>query len=153
MTPAAGPDPMTLRQPSRRASGSRQPKEARKTAKKTAIALVPRPDGRGALLAGGVPGNAGGPGRPRSAVRALALEGADVAVPKLVAILENPKSRPAAVVAAAAALLKYGLGTVREVSVDEVKDRLRLTVAVIRGELAPADAERVLAAIRPIWTP
>jgi hypothetical protein len=38
-------------------------KTAKKTAKATTPALVPQPGGRGALYAGGVPGNAGG-GRP-----------------------------------------------------------------------------------------
>lgn len=43
-----------------------------KTAKQTATAtpaLVPQPNGRGALLSGGMPGNAGGPGRPPSIIR------------------------------------------------------------------------------------
>lgn len=34
--------------------------------------LVPQPNGRGALLSGGLPGNRGGPGRPPSEVRKLA---------------------------------------------------------------------------------
>lgn len=123
----------------------------RKTAVKTAVALVPQPHG-GALHRGGVPGNPGG-GRPRSEVRAAALEGADVAIPKLIAILKHPKSKPMARIQAADKLLKYGLGTVREVSVDEVKDRLRRTVEVIRAELPPEDAERILARLRPIWAP
>ena len=32
--------------------------------------LIPRPDGRGALLSGGVPGHVGGPGRPPDWLRA-----------------------------------------------------------------------------------
>lgn len=46
-------------------------KSKRKTAKKTAKArpaLVPQPDGKGALLTGGMPGNAGG-GRPPQALK------------------------------------------------------------------------------------
>ena len=59
------------------------PKKSVKTTEQTATksakmpALVPRPDGRGALLSGGMPGNAGG-GRPKDALvaqlRAIALE-------------------------------------------------------------------------------
>lgn len=44
--------------------------KARKTAKKTAIPeKVPQPNGKGALYAGGVPGNAGGTGRPPNWLR------------------------------------------------------------------------------------
>jgi hypothetical protein len=58
---------------------SRRPKSATVSATNVAAAvtdvvmpvLVPRENGRGALLTGGVPGNAGG-GRPRSEVKALA---------------------------------------------------------------------------------
>jgi len=105
----------------------------------------------GALLTGGRPGNRGG-GRRRADVRAAALLGADEAVPRLLAMLRNPRARPVLVIQAAQLLLKYGLGTVRELSVEEVKDRLRLTIEVLRTELPADEAQRVLARIRPIWT-
>lgn len=48
-------------------------------------------------------------------------------------------------------LAKYGLGTVQEVSVEDVRDRLTRTVAEIRGALTEEQANVVLERIRPIW--
>lgn len=126
-------------------------RRAKKSAVKSAVKLIPQPHG-GALAAGGIPGNPGG-GRPRSEVRAAALEGAAEAIPKLRAMIETGDARPEVIVQAADKLLKYGLGTVHEISVDEVKGRLQRTVDLIRAELSPEDAARVLAGMRPIWVP
>jgi hypothetical protein len=55
-------------------------------------ALVPRPDGRGALLTGGKPGNSGGTGRPPDELRALARQGLGVSIPatcKLISIIDQ----------------------------------------------------------------
>jgi hypothetical protein len=53
-------------------------KTAKKTAKRTvesaALKLVPQPNGKGALLSGGVPGNKGGSGRPRKAFKKFCRE-------------------------------------------------------------------------------
>jgi hypothetical protein len=46
------------------------------------VVLVLQPHG-GALLSGGMPGNRGGPGRPRSDVRMLCRQGLEDAVPTL----------------------------------------------------------------------
>lgn len=51
-------------------------------------ALVPRPDGRGALYAGGVPGNRGG-GKPANAVRAAAREAFADRLPMLAALADG----------------------------------------------------------------
>lgn len=111
---------------------------------------MPQPNG-GALLAGGVPGNRGGTGRPKSEVRAAALAGADEAIPILRAILKNGKARKAERIAAGRELLKYGLGLQREVSMDEVRERLSRTIALLWEELPAGDAERILGRLRPIW--
>ena len=69
-------------------------KATEKTTKKTTIpALVPRPDGRGALRAGGTPGNAGGTGRPPDAWKALCrdLASSDAVVKKAKEVVEDPQ--------------------------------------------------------------
>lgn len=126
-------------------------------------ALVPRANGRGAILQGGNYGNSGG-GRPKSEVREAALQGADLAIPILVAMLNDKTLRatnPGVVAQAADKLLKYGLGTQTEVSVDDVKHRLARTLSVLRDMLSPdaltADAHPrllndVLTALKPIWS-
>lgn len=126
----------------------------RKTSVKTsvttsAVVLAPQPHG-GALQVGGTPGNPGG-GRPRSEVRAAALEGAAAAVPILREMLRDDGVKQETRVQAANTLLKYGLGTIRELSVDEVRERLRRTVEAIRLELDPETAARVLERIKPLW--
>jgi hypothetical protein len=81
--------------------------------------LVPRPDGKGALLTGGVPGNKGGTGRPPNEVRALARElgyrslGAiDKVLAKIEAQLQEGKSvNTDLLLKIADHANKYGLGT------------------------------------------
>ncbi|GJG88711.1 hypothetical protein tb265_38920 [Gemmatimonadetes bacterium T265] len=124
---------------------------AKRTRRK--VATVPQPHG-GALAVQGTPGNQGGPGRPKNEVRAAALEGADEAIPVLRGIVLDAKlrtKRPAVVVLAADKLLKYGLGTQKEVSIDEVKGRLRKTIDLAR-ELLPPDLFRDFAArLHTVW--
>ena len=123
----------------------------RKTAAKTAVAKVPQGHG-GSLYAGGVPGNAGGPGRPRSLVRAAALAGAAKAIPKLVAQLKS--RHPSVVQGASDKLLKYGLGVHDDsiVPADDVRDRLRKTIDTIH-RLAPHHlAVQIVSEMKEHWT-
>src|SRR5437773_9152055 len=78
--------------------------------------LVEQPHG-GALRVGN-PGNRGGPGRPRSEVRQLALEGAAQAVPKLIEIITNPETDPKDVIGASRVLCEFGLG--RQLEIEDV---------------------------------
>jgi len=146
-------------------------KPAKKTAGKTASArhrkkgpkkkgpkppLVPQPNGS-ALYAGGVPGNAGGTGRPKSEVRAAALAGADVAIPKLIAIVEDVTSEKREITAAGKVLLQFGLGTQTEISIEDVKYRWQRTLnemrqCAIEGLLSEDALGRMLARIKPLWT-
>lgn len=122
----------------------------RKEDDKQLPAKVEQPHG-GALYAGGVPGHKGGGGRPPSVVRQAALEGAEKAIPKLVAHLNNKDI--AVVQGAADKLLKYGLGTQRAVgvSIEDVRERLAKTVATI-NRLAPRElAERICAEAKEHW--
>ena len=119
-------------------------------------ALVPRPDGRGALFSGGVPGHRGAGGRPPSVVRAAALEGAAKAVPKLISILEDKQAEDRDVIAAADRLLKYGLGPAggpaNVMSIDRVREQLRATIGIITRALPAEQAEDILAQMEPIWS-
>jgi hypothetical protein len=93
--------------------GEMAARRARKTPSETPSGPVPMQPGRnGGRLRVGNPGNNGG--RPSDAVRALALAGAKVAVPRLLAIVRDPNSEPGLVVAAADKLLKYGLGVPKQ---------------------------------------
>lgn len=48
-------------------------------------------------------------------------------------------------------LAKYGLGTIRELTTDVVRDKLVATIALVRRELPEDDAERVLQGMRAVW--
>lgn len=113
-------------------------------------ALVPQKHG-GALLAGGVPGNAGGPGAPPSVLRAR-LRGSFA---ERVAILEGIADDEEAVardrIRAVAVLAAYGLGQARELNTETVRERLAATLEVIRSELPESDAVRVIGRLREVW--
>lgn len=123
----------------------------RKTAAKTAVPKIPQPHG-GSLNTGGVPGNAGGTGRPPSEVRKAVLEGAAKAVPKLIAHLKS--KNPSIVQGAADKLLKYGLGTQRDIKIteDDVRERLEKSIETIRRLAPSALAERILTEMKELWT-
>lgn len=111
---------------------------------------VPQAHG-GALLAGGMPGNKGG-GRLPFAVREAALEGAAKAIPKLIAHLDDKDND--VVQGAADKLLKYGLGTQKDVrlTMDDVKDRLARTLDTIRKHAPPEITQRIMNEIKEHWT-
>lgn len=47
-------------------------------------------------------------------------------------------------------MAKYGLGALKEISAEHVRDRLRQTIEIIRQE-APEVAETLLAKLEPVW--
>ena len=103
-----------------------------KTAVKTAVVLRARVAPAsvvqvhgGALLSGGVPGNKGGSGRPRSEVRKAALEGAAVAVPRLQQIVARPDAKARDVIDASRVLLEYGVGRQLEVEDNKATEAMR----------------------------
>jgi hypothetical protein len=124
--------------------------------------LVPQPHG-GALYSGGVPGHNGrNAGRPPSALRerlrgsledrvAVLEEIADDRVAVLEEIADDPESQPSDRIRSIDVLAKYGLGTVREVTVDQVRGRLRQTLAIIRAELPSLEAERLIERLQEVW--
>jgi hypothetical protein len=125
-----------------------------KSRRKSRRAPIPQPHG-GAL----VPGAGRGPkpgapnaGRPPSAVRALLRESFAERVPLAEAIADNPRLAPADRLRALDLLGRYGLGTTRELSVEEVRDRLTQTVHAVRALVPAPYLEPVLAKLREVWT-
>jgi hypothetical protein len=62
-------------------------------------------------------------------------------------ISASPKDRLGALDLAA----KYGLGTVKEISVDNVRDRVSQTLSVIRSHCSVEQAATIINALRPVW--
>lgn len=131
----------------------------RKTAAKTAVAGRGDPTPTrilqahgGALLAGGAPGNPGGPGRPPTALRERLRGSLEQRVQVLEEIADDPEADSRDRIRAIDVLAKYGLGTLRELSVEDVRDRLRQTIAIVRGNLPPERVPVVLMELREVWT-
>jgi hypothetical protein len=129
-------------------------------------AKIPQPHG-GALYAGGVPGNEGGGRRPMTLRQRLA-----VSLEKRIPILEQiadgeaivrmrtPEGEESETLVSAAigdrlkaidTMGRYGPGTVRELSTDEVRERLRETLAIIRRALPEPAAVEVITQLREVW--
>jgi hypothetical protein len=101
---------------------------------------------------GGTPGNRGG-GRPKDKVRAaLRLAGAKrIKVLREIADGMGEDVKPSDRLKAVDVMLKYGLGVEHEVSRDDVRGRLRETIAMIRRELSPELAEPLLDKMSALW--
>lgn len=109
------------------------PVSAKKTAKP---ALIRQPNGKGALYAGGVPGNRGGR-KPKSAIREQLL---DVVEDHGVAFVRGVLDGTTEASVAEKAMVfdkaaKYSLGTEKELSVDAVRDRNVATRRTIQHDL------------------
>ncbi len=113
-------------------------------------ALVDQRHG-GALYAGGVPGHRGGSGRPPSVLRERLRGSFEDRVNVLEAIADDEEADPQDRIRAVDTLAKYGIGTVREVTVDQVRDRLRATLDVIREALPTKQAATIIARLREVW--
>jgi hypothetical protein len=112
---------------------------------------VSQPHG-GALFAGGVPGHRGGGGRPPSVLRERLRGSFDQRVRVLEEIADDRCPDPTDRIRAVDVLGRYGLGTVREVTADEVRERLRVTLELIRSALTPALASELISQLRRVWT-
>ena len=100
----------------------------------------------------GNPGNAGGTGRPPSVLRERLRGSLEQRVGVLEAIADDPEVDPQDRIRAIDVMGKYGIGTLRELSVDQVRERLQQTVSVIRATLSSkAEAADVLSQMRDIW--
>lgn len=121
---------------------------------KSRRAPVPQPHG-GALVPGAGRGpSAGAPnaGRPPSAVRALLRESFAARVTLAERIADDPTLSAADRLRALDLMGRYGLGTTRELSVEEVKERLGATIAAVRTLVPTEHAEPLLAKLREVWT-
>jgi len=114
-------------------------------------ALTPQPHG-GALYAGGIPGHIGAGGRPRSVLRQRLRGSFEDRIRVLEEIADDTSADCQDRIRGLDVLAKYGLGTVKEVSVDEVRERVRRTVEVIRNELPENLTTHVINLLRDIWT-
>jgi hypothetical protein len=110
--------------------------------------LIPQPHG-GALKPGGTPGNAGGSGRPPSEIRAAMRRHLDLEV--LDDVLQKRKDGKLDTLDVAEFLAKYGLGTMKEVTVENVRERLRLTLEVLRRELSAPQLRIIIPQIEGVW--
>lgn len=54
-------------------------------------------------------------------------------------------------IAALDQMARYGLGTLKEVSVENVRERVAATLGVIRAQCSPEQAESIVNALRPVW--
>ena len=113
-------------------------------------ALVPQPHG-GALYSGGMPGHTGGSGRPRSALRARLRGSLEARVSVLEEIADSPDADPADRIRAVDVLARYGLGAATDVTVDQVRERLGRTVALLRDRLPVELAGAIIQEMRGIW--
>ena len=102
-------------------------------------------------MAGGQPGNAGGVGRPPSALRERLRGSLDERVVVLEQIADDESAAHRDRIRAVDTLAKYGLGQIREVTVEHVRERLRLTLELVRAELDPDEADRLIGRLREIW--
>jgi hypothetical protein len=126
----------------------------RKTAAKTAaVAKRAQPHG-GALLEGGVPGNAGGTGRPPSAIRETARLMFDERLPKLANIADgrSKKVRTGDRLRAIELLGKIGLDDAAGIDVvhPEVIMRVQNTRKLIASR-PTWDSEELLTALHEVW--
>lgn len=48
-------------------------------------------------------------------------------------------------------MAKYGLGQLREASVDDVRDRLRQTIGILREELDETTANHLIGRLAEVW--
>lgn len=149
--------------------GSKKPatlkRQARESTEKTTGALIPQPHG-GALRNGGT--NKGGTGRPPSIIREQ-LRGSfadrvavleKIADGEAVAKMKAPDGKETEIQVSADIgdrlkaidmLAKYGLGTVKEISVENVRDRVKQTLDVIRKHVSPEQMQAMTPELRQVW--
>jgi hypothetical protein len=111
--------------------------------------LIPQAHG-GALYRGGVPGNRGG-WKPPSAIRARLRDSLDDRVTVLEEIADDPAMAASDRIRAVDVIAKYGLGAASEVTVDQVRERLAQTVALVREALPAEMADPLLRRMQEVW--
>ena len=114
--------------------------------------LVKPSHGRGMIRRGSRPGAVvPGIGRPPSAIRERLRGSFDERVAVLEDIADSNAESTADRIRAIDLLAKYGLGTLKEISTEDVAGRLRDTIAIIRRRLPEAEADALLNEMRSVW--
>ena len=124
-------------------STKRKKKTTKATVKKLATklpTLIPQPNGRGALLSGGIPGHKGGSGRPPDIVRKRCRESFDKLIPileriatdKLPKTSEKPRVRDR--IMAIDTLGKHGFGGDTKIVAAQAESPDGYTFTLVLGE-------------------
>ena len=95
--------------------------------------------------------NRGGTGRPPSAIRERLRGSFDERIETLEDIADSNAESTADRIRAVDLLAKYGLGTLKEISTEDVAGRLRDTIDIIRRRLPEAEANALLNEMRGVW--
>jgi hypothetical protein len=90
-----------------------------------------------------------GPGAPPSAIRAAMRDAYAARLPKLVQLADSKNAKTA--LAAMLQLGRFGLGPARAVNEDDLRDRLRDTLAVIRATVPQELLPGLEARLAEIW--
>ena len=113
--------------------------------------VVPK-HGRGMIRRGSRPGEVvPGTGRPPSAIRERLRGSFDERVAVLEDIADSDMESTGDRIRAIDLLAKYGLGTLKEISSEQVQQRLRDTIDLIRRRLPEAEANALLTEMREVW--
>ena len=113
--------------------------------------VVPK-HGRGMIRRGSRPGAVvPGIGRPPSAIRERLRGSFDERVATLEEIADSNAESTVDRIRAIDLLAKYGLGTLKEISSEQVQQRLRDTIDLIRRRLPEAEANALLTEMREVW--
>ncbi len=124
----------------------------------------------GGALKRGNPGNKGGPGRPRSVIRAKLSGVMDehgvgvleeiLTAPRQVTVTCNecgqqqevkPPSSDADRLRGVDIAGKYSIGTITQIDTEQVRARLERTLDLIDEQLNQGDAQRLNVALREVW--
>lgn len=148
------------KEPAKKAAPAKKARVRKTTAKSTGLpvgALIPQPHG-GALRNGGT--NAGGTGRPPNWWRERAAEHLETARADGGTVFDFARDVVSGKVTDADTKAKLDAwkaltGVVvpkqKDVTVEDVRGRLAATLDTIRAVLPAADADRLIAALRPVW--
>lgn len=114
-------------------------------------ALVVPSHGRGLIRRGSRPGGLPGAGAPPSELRARLRGSMAERVAILEGIADSKSASDADRIRAIDTLAKYGLGTLKEISTEDVRAKLQTTIALVRQRLPAAEADSLLTEMREVW--
>lgn len=124
------------------------PRKRAKSTGQSTVTKIPQPHG-GALNSGGTLGNAGGPGRTPSMVRAICREAFAVRIPILCLIADDTEAPYEQRRLAIDSLGKHGL--TGSISLDDIRERLKATATEIVNALPHAQATMLIEQIKKHW--